>query len=73
MVVSTEKNRGDLFTKALAGPRLTLLSQRIGMRFHGKPEHVNEALVAAALVQEVADEAANQIFMNGMRNTLSQG
>ena len=25
MVVSTEKNRGDLFTKALAGPRLTLL------------------------------------------------
>ena len=72
-VVSTEKNRGDLFTKALAGPRLTLLSQRIGLRFHGKPAYVNEALVAAALAQEVADEAANQIFMSGMRNTLSQG
>ena len=66
-VVSTERNRGFFVTKALAGPRFSLLARRIGLRFHGPVQaHVaEEALVAAALVQERIDEAANLAYMRG--------
>ena len=45
IVVTTADNRGDLFTKALAGPRMDTLSRRLALRHHaGAGEALRELL-----------------------------